>query len=412
MPVETATRTMEISTDGGSFEAYVATPAKGRAPAVVILQEIFGVNFHIRAVCDLFAQEGYIAVAPDLFWRIQPGIALSYTDEDVEKARACHKRFNASLAVTDIAAALKAVRAMPECDSKVGVVGFCLGGKLAFMAAARCEVDAAVCYYPAGVEKDLPDAPRISCPIIIHVGEKDPWTPPELRQRLAAALANHRGAQVRLYPDAGHAFANFSRTTLHKPSYSLAYSRTLALLRRNLGPELDLDALWDRHVNSEFQDHDLDATMNTMVAEPYVNHVPTLTGGEGQAQLRRFYKHHFLPKLPKDTRIIPLSRTVGADRVVDELILCFTHDIEVDFLLPGVVPTGRYVEIPTVAIVQFRGGKILNEHIYWDQATALAQIGAFDPKGLPVVGIEQSKKMLDEHLPANQLIPQWKDGAD
>ena len=116
-----------------------------------------------------------------------------------------------------------------------------------------------------------------------------------------------------------------------------------------------------------------------MVAQPYVNHIPVMTGGVGHDDLLRFYKHHFIPKTPADTRLVPISRTIGADRVVDEMLFCFTHDIEIDWMLPGVAPTGRYVEIPLVAIVRFRGDKLYNEHIYWDQASVLAQIGLLDP---------------------------------
>ena len=116
--------------------------------------------------------------------------------------------------------------------------------------------------------------------------------------------------------------------------------------------------------------------MATMVPEPYVNHIPTMTGGVGQRELARFYRHHFIPTTPADTKLIPISRTIGADRVVDEMLFCFTHDIEIDWMLPGLTPTGKYVEVPLVAIVCFRGDKLYNEHIYWDQASVLVQIGA------------------------------------
>src|SRR5262249_25461000 len=144
----------------------------------------------------------------------------------------------------------------------------------------------------------------------------------------------------------------------------------------------------------EFAVRNADATMKTMVAEPYVNHIPTMTGGVGQKELHRFYKHHFIPKLPKDTKIVSISRTVGADRVVEELLFCFTHDCEIDFMLPGVPPTGKYVEVPTVAVVCFRGDKLYHEHIYWDQASVLVQIGLLDPNKLPVAGIDTAKKVL------------------
>jgi carboxymethylenebutenolidase len=174
-----------------------------------------------------------------------------------------------------------------------------------------------------------------------------------------------------------------------------------------MGPNYDLSALWELHTMHEFGTRDVDATMKTMVSEPYVNHIPTLTGGIGHEQLKRFYKHHFIPKTPKDTKLIPISRTIGADRLVDEMLFCFTHDIEIDWMLPGIAPTGKYVEIPLVAIVNFRGDKLYHEHIYWDQASVLVQIGVLDPKGLPVAGAETARKLVDENLPSNLLMKNW-----
>ena len=157
-----------------------------------------------------------------------------------------------------------------------------------------------------------------------------------------------------------------------------------------------LGAVFDKHIKCEFQDHDVDATMKTMVKEPYVHHVPVLTGGIGYDGVYNFYKDHFIRKMPDDTRIERISRTVGKDQVVDELIIKFTHDKEIEFILPGIPATGKYVEIPHVVVMKFKGNKIAHEHIYWDQASVLAQIGALDTQGnnsLPVKGIEQSKKL-------------------
>jgi carboxymethylenebutenolidase len=148
-----------------------------------------------------------------------------------------------------------------------------------------------------------------------------------------------------------------------------------------------------------------------MVAEPYVNHIPTMTGGVGYKDLSRFYQHHFVNGNPKDTKLIPISRTIGADRLVDEMLFCFTHDVEIDWMLPGVKPTGKYVEVPLIAVVGFRGDKLYHEHIYWDQASVLVQIGLLDPKGLPVSGAEQAKKLLDEKLPSNTLMARWAESA-
>ena len=172
--------------------------------------------------------------------------------------------------------------------------------------------------------------------------------------------------------------------------------------------DFDLAALWDAHCRYEFETRDLDATMATMVAEPYVNHVPTMTGGVGRAQLKHFYAHHFIGANPPDTRLVPVSRTVGADRVVDEMLFCFTHTCEIDWILPGLAPTGRSVEVPLVAIVQFQDGKVAHEHIYWDQAAVLVQIGVLDPRGLPVAGAATARKVVDKTLPSNGLMGSWR----
>ena len=159
--------------------------------------------------------------------------------------------------------------------------------------------------------------------------------------------------------------------------------------------EPDLGAVFDQHIRHEFDDQDADATMQTMTKEPYVHHVPVMTGGIGYAGIYNFYKNHFIGKMPDDIKIVRISRTVGKDQVVDELILTFTHDREIDFILPGVPSTGRYVEIACVVVMNFRDGKIAHEHIYWDQASLLVQIGLLDRKMLPVTGQEQTKRLLE-----------------
>jgi carboxymethylenebutenolidase len=173
----------------------------------------------------------------------------------------------------------------------------------------------------------------------------------------------------------------------------------------------DLVALWEAHTRYEFETRDVDATMATMAAEPYVNHVPTMTGGVGHNALKRFYRYHFIGANPPDFRMTPVSRTVGEDRIVDEFIVQFTHTTEIDWMLPGIAPTGRTVEVPMVAIVQFRGDKLVHEHIYWDQASVLVQVGLLDPRGLPVAGIESARKVMDKTLPSNRLMARWESSA-
>ena len=171
----------------------------------------------------------------------------------------------------------------------------------------------------------------------------------------------------------------------------------------------DLVALWEAHCRCEFATRDANATMATMVPQPYVNHIPTMTGGVGYEQLRRFYAHHFIPVNPPDFRLTAVSRTVGSDTIVDEFIMHFTHTTVMDWLLPGVPPSGRAVEIPAVAIVKFVGDKVAHEHIYWDQASVLLQIGLLSPEGLPVAGVETARKVMDKNVPSNRLMGRWRE---
>lgn len=165
----------------------------------------------------------------------------------------------------------------------------------------------------------------------------------------------------------------------------------------------EIEALWAEHVRYEFETANTEDTLATMVDDAYVNHIPVLTGGIGKADLRAFYARHFIPQMPADTEMVPLSRTVGQDRLVDEMIFRFTHDVRMDWMLPGVPPTGRRVEVALVAIVQFRDGKLAHEHIYWDQASVLVQLGLINPDGLPVNGAEAARKAQDPTLPGRRL---------
>jgi carboxymethylenebutenolidase len=160
------------------------------------------------------------------------------------------------------------------------------------------------------------------------------------------------------------------------------------------GP-LDLSRLWEEHTSHEFTTRDTEATLATMVDDAYVNHIPVLTGGYGKAALRDFYSQSFIPAMPPDTTLTPVSRTVGGNQLVDEMIFSFTHTREMPWMLPGVAPTNRRVEIPLVAIVRFRDGKLAHEHIYWDQASVLKQIGLLTDDTLPVYGAETARKVLE-----------------
>ncbi|WP_420994486.1 dienelactone hydrolase family protein [Cupriavidus sp. 30B13] len=405
-------QTIQIhAADGsGTFSAYLATPAAGKGSGLVLCQEIFGVNATMRAVADYYAEEGYTVLVPDLFWRIAPGIELGDRGEDFQRALGLYQQFDEAAGVQDVGAALAALRARPECAGLTGVLGFCLGGKLAYLAACRLDgVACAVAYYGVGIEHALDEARGIRGRLVLHVAERDGFCPPAAQARIGTALGGREQVELYVYPGVDHAFARAGGEHYDRPSALMAHQRSIAALRAEMGPHYDFSALWDKHCEYEFATRDVDATMATMVAEPYVNHIPTMTGGVGYSQLRRFYSNHFVHSNPPDTTLIPLSRTVGASQIVDELLFCFTHTCEIDWMLPGVPPTGKRVEIPLIAIVKFRGDKLYHEHIYWDQASVLVQIGKLDPAGLPVAGVETARKLLDETLPSNTLMARWQE---
>lgn len=392
----------DIETTDGNFRAWVATPACGSGPGLILLPEIFGLNDFMRSMAERFAEEGYVCFVPDMFWRIQPGSGLPYSAFD--EAIALRQQFDVEQGVQDIAAVIGALRQHNAHKGKVGALGYCMGGMLAYRAASHYDIDCAVSYYGTGIDSYLDEMKNVSCPMLFHLGENDDKVPADARLALDAAVAPHNHITSHSYADCGHSFVSPTRTSYNKPAAMIAYSRTLALLRKVMGPVYDLSMLWEKHTEYEFASRDVDATMATMVAEPYVNHVPTMTGGVGHDHLKHFYTHHFVNSNPPDTRLIPVSRTVGADRLVDEMIFCFTHTCEIPWMLPGVEATGKYVEIPLIAVVNFRGDKLYHEHIYWDQASVLVQIGKLDPAGLPVAGIQTAQKLIDETLPSNELM--------
>ena len=165
-------------------------------------------------------------------------------------------------------------------------------------------------------------------------------------------------------------------------------------------------ATWEAHMAAEFASHDLEGTMATMAADPFVNHVAVMTGGAGEAAVRDFYARYFLPAHPKDTAATLFARTVGVDRIVDEMAFSFTHEIDMPWILPGIPPTGRQIEIAVVAVIQFVDGRIAGERIYWDQASVLLQAGLLDASALPITGPEAMRKAADVKAePSNRLIP-------
>jgi len=169
--------------------------------------------------------------------------------------------------------------------------------------------------------------------------------------------------------------------------------------------EREMVEMWEQHMASEFEAKSIDATMATMTKDPFVNHVPVMTGGVGHNDVRHFYSTYFIPGHPPDTETVPVARTIGKDRIVDELIHKFTHTIEMPWILPGIKPTGKHVEVAVVVVVLFEDGKIAGERIYWDQASVLAQLGLIDAEKLPITGVEASHKVVrPSSEPSNGII--------
>lgn len=398
------------SFDGDEFDGYLALPASGYGPGIVVLQEIFGINDVVREVADWYAAHGFVALAPDLFWRMERGVELSDQGDDWNKAIEFYQRLDEAKAVEDSAAAMDLLRRHPACSGRVGAVGFCLGGNLAYLLSARFKPDCAVGYYGVGIEKSLAEASGLSSPLLLHVATRDKFCPPEAQAEIHKALDSNPLVTIYDYAGMDHAFGRPGGEHYDAANAELANLRSLEFFVRNLAgagvasAQQVLSSRWDDHVKYEFATRNTDHTLETMVVDSYVNHVPVMTGGVGHDELREFYSKRFIPQMPPDTAMTPVSRTIGVDRVVDEMVFEFTHTIAMDWMLPGVEPTGKHVKVALVVIVHFREGKLAHEHIYWDQASVLAQLGLIDSSTLPVAGVESAEKVLNPSLPSNALM--------
>jgi carboxymethylenebutenolidase len=209
--------------------AYVARPDRPNGHAIIVLQEIFGVTSAVRGVADRFANDGYLALAPDLFWRIAPGIQLSHSKEDLAKAFNYVGRFDETAAIGDIGAAVKHLRGALGAEAEISVVGLCLGGKLAYLSAAKLDLHCAVSFYGVGIEKSLDLASGLKCPLLMHFGGLDKYVPPEAREKIAAALPHDGQNDMHVYPDADHGF--YTRGDAR--TIQEAHERTLHFLTRD-----------------------------------------------------------------------------------------------------------------------------------------------------------------------------------
>lgn len=211
-------RVERVHTSDGDLDAHVTLPESGSGPGIVVLQEIFGVGGYIKEATERLAGIGYVALAPDLYWRIKPGIALEHTEEGMGEAFQTAQQLDHTLAVTDSIAALEALRELPEVtDAVAGVLGFCLGGTLAFGVAIDGNPDVAVCYYGSGIAGMLDRGDRIDCSVLFHYGGQDPYIPREDVDKVAAFASSHENMECYVQPDAGHAFDNHDAPMFHQP---------------------------------------------------------------------------------------------------------------------------------------------------------------------------------------------------
>jgi carboxymethylenebutenolidase len=224
-----------IHTPDGTFSAYIARPAAAKAPAIVVIQEIFGVNKVMRDIADDLAAQGYLAICPDLFWRIQPGIDITDQSEaEWAKAFELYTAFDVDRGVEDIIATIAAIRADGGCNGKVGSVGFCLGGLLSFLTATRSDIDASVCFYGVGIENKVDEAKTLSRPVMLHVAEEDQFVPKAAQEVLTEALSANSHVTLHTYAGRDHAFARKGGAHYDAVDAALAEERTLAFFGKHL----------------------------------------------------------------------------------------------------------------------------------------------------------------------------------
>jgi len=225
-----------ITTSGGSFSAYVARPRAASAPAVVVIQEIFGVNQVMRDITDGLAGQGYLAICPDLFWRIEPDVDITDRSEaEWKKAFELFNAFDVDQGVKDIAATISTIRKDPGCNGKVGAVGFCLGGLLAFLTAARTDADASVSYYGVGIENRVAEAEKLTRPLLMHIAEEDQFVPKAAQAVILQALKDHPQVEIYTYPGRDHAFARPGGEHYDEADARLAGGRSLQFFKRHIG---------------------------------------------------------------------------------------------------------------------------------------------------------------------------------
>lgn len=228
-------RWIDIDTDNGNnFRGYLSLPPTGTGPGIVLIQEIWGVNAHIQSVADQYAQDGYVVLAPDVFWRLSPGVNLDYDEAGSSQAFDYMKRLDFPQAVADLTLAVQVLRGLSESRGGVASLGFCMGGLLSYLCAANAGVEAAVCYYGGGISNHLDQAAKISCPILFHFAEKDHYIPHDAVEAVKTAFANKRNAVIETYPEVDHGFNCWARHSYNQKAAAVAHGLSLSFLGKVL----------------------------------------------------------------------------------------------------------------------------------------------------------------------------------
>jgi carboxymethylenebutenolidase len=231
--MDTYPQWIDVEGDDGTFAAYLALPRSGHGPGILLIQEIFGVNAHIRSVADQYAADGFVVLAPDMFWRAEPRVELGYDEKDWAKAAALKQQTDTGKAQADIAAAVKALRALPGVEGKVCSVGYCWGGQMSYLAAANGHVDAAVAYYGGGIQNQLDRADDIKVPLLMHFGGKDQHISMDAVRSIAERFGIREEVEIHVYPNAEHGFNCSHRSTYNQRAAAEAHGHTLIFLSEN-----------------------------------------------------------------------------------------------------------------------------------------------------------------------------------
>ncbi len=220
--------------DKQEFSGFLCQPPAGNGPGLLLIQEIFGVNSHIKDVADLYAQEGFVVLAPDLFWRSEPGVEIGYTNTDFAKGLELYGKLDMEQAISDLVDAIETLRKLPSVTGKVGAIGFCLGGHIAYRLAARGKVDAAVSYYGGGIDQALAEAKNLQVPMIMHFADQDKYISAEAIKKIRSAVADKPNVTIHEYAGVDHGFNCDQRQTYNRQAAMLAYGRSAAFLHKHL----------------------------------------------------------------------------------------------------------------------------------------------------------------------------------